>query len=252
MHSERTGDLPEGAAIRIQHGRNIHWSKALYEPYNKGIYLCIVNKEDLDKELPSAKVFTSVSGNPTHAISLSTAIKQYCQCNLNTSNFLNLIPRERRDDLLSEMHELARSSICAEDKGGAEGGLEIVIFNKDSIADLECVVERVIRSTTLDDLQRDTSIPADILKDLKEWTLECSQLADWIDNVSNKDMLVILASTDSAIAAFKPLSVLAGQTLLSQHSQDSINEDSKKELAIKAGHASLLRNHDDWIDMEAL
>jgi hypothetical protein len=251
MHSEMTGALPEGAAIRIQHGRNLHWSKAVDQPYNQGIYVCSVNKEDRDKELPSAKVFASMSGKPTHAISLSTALKQYYQCNLKTREFITRIPKYRRDELLSEMHELARSSIGLETAGGAEEKIVIVIFNKDFIADLECVAEAVIRSSTLEGLRSNTSIAEDILKDLKDWTSECLQLADWIENSSGKDYLIILASTDSTIAAFKPLARLAGQQLLSQLTQDSVNEDNKEELAIRAGYASLLKNHDNWIDMEA-
>jgi hypothetical protein len=77
MHSEMTGGLLRGAAIRIQHGRNIYWSRVADDPYNKGVYVCVVDENDLNKELPSAKNFTSMSGNQTHAISLATATKQY-------------------------------------------------------------------------------------------------------------------------------------------------------------------------------
>lgn len=250
MHSEMTGELPQEAAIRIQHGRNIHWSRVENDPYNKGIYVCVVDENDLNKELPSAKIFTSASGNQTHAISLSTAIKQYSQCRLRTSNFINLVPDFRKNELLSEMHDLARASADVEDQPDALSALRLIVFNKDYIADLECIVDAELRANTLDGLAGNPRLPENVLKDIEEWTLACPQLASWIEDLSTEDPLVILASTDSAIAAFRPSSALRGgelfNTLPENFSLDK--EDNDEDIAKRSGYFSLLRNNCSWID----
>lgn len=250
MQSEMTGELPQGAAIRIQHGRNIHWSRVADDPYNEGIYVCVVDKNDLNKELPAAKIFTSASGNQAHAISLSTATKQYSQCRLRTSNFINLVPEFTKDELLFDMHELARASADVEDQPDALSILRLIVFDKDSIADLGCIVDAELRSNTLEGLAENPSVPKNVLKDIEEWTLDCPQLAGWIEDISTENPLVILASTDSAIAAFKPLSALRGKELFNNLSENiSLDkEDNDEELAKKAGFFSLLRNNCSWID----
>jgi len=250
MHSEMTRDLPQGAAIRIQHGRNIHWSRVENDPYNKGIYVCVVGKNDLNKEMPSAKIFTSASGNQTHAISLSTATKQYSQCRLRTISFIDSVPEFWKNELLSEMHDLARASACVEDQPDALSVLRLIVFNKDSIADLECIVDAEFKSNTLEGLAGIPSVPENVLKDIEEWTLACPQLAGWIEDISTKNPLIILASTDSAIAAFRPSSALRGgeqfNNLAENFSLDK--EDNDEDLAQKTGYFSLLRNNCSWID----
>jgi len=250
MHSEMTGELPQGAAIRIQHGRNIHWSRVADDPYNKGIYVCVVDENDLNKELPSAKIFTSASGNQTHAISLSTATKQYSQCTLRTSNFIDLLPEFRKNELLSEMHELAKANAVVEDQPDALSALRLIVFNKDSIADLECIVDAELSANTLEGLAGNASVPENVLNDIEEWTLACPQLASWITDISPENPLVILASTDSAIAAFRPSSALRGKELFNNLSNNSglDKEDNDEDLAQKAGYFSLLRNNCSWID----
>lgn len=250
MHSEMTGELPQGAAIRIQHGRNIHWSRVADDPYNKGIYVCVVDENDLNKELPSAKIFTSASGNQTHAISLSTATKQYSQCTLRTSNFIDLLPEFRKNELLSEMHELANANSVVEDHPHGLSVLRLIVFNKDSIADLECIVDAELRANTLEGLTGNPSAPENVLKDIDEWTLACPQLASWITDISPENPLVILASTDTAIAAFRPSSALRGKELFNNLSDNSglDKEDNDEDLAQKAGYFSLLRNNCSWID----
>ena len=250
MHSEMTGELPQGAAVRIQHGRNIHWSRTADDPYNKGIYVCVVDENDLNKELPSAKIFTSASGNQTHAISLSTATKQYSQCRLRTSCFLDLVPEFRKNELLSEMHELAKANAVDEDQPDALSALRLIVFNKDSIADLECIVDAELRANTLEGLAGNPSVPENVLKDIEEWTLTCPQLAGWIEDISTENPLVILASTDSAIAAFRPSSALRGGELFNNLPQNFNldTEDNDGDLARKTGYFSLLRNNCSWID----
>jgi hypothetical protein len=250
MHSEMTGELPQEAAVRIQHGRNIHWSRIADDPYNKGIYVCVVDKNDLNKELPSAKIFTSASGNRTHAISLSTATKQYSQCRLRTSCFLDLVPEFRKNELLSEMHELAKANAVVEDQPDALSALRLIVFNKDSIADLECIVDAELSANTLEGLAGNASVPENVLNDIEEWTLACPQLASWISDISPENPLVILASTDSAIAAFRPSSALRGKELFNNLSDNSglDKEDNDEDLAQKAGYFSLLRNNCSWID----
>jgi hypothetical protein len=250
MHSEMTKDLPQGAAIRIQHGRNIHWSRVENDPYNKGIYVCVVDGNELNKELPAAKIFTSASGNQAHAISLSTATKQYSQCTLKTSNFIDLLPEFRKNELLSEMHDLARASAYVEDQPNALSLLRLIVFNKDSIAELECIVDAELRSNTLEGFAGNPSVPENVLKDIEEWTLACPQLVGWIDDISTENPLVILASTDSAIAAFRPSSGLRGKELFNNLSENT-NHDKKDidyDLAQKAGDFLILRNNCSWID----
>ena len=250
MHSEMTGELPQEAAVRIQHGRNIHWSRIADDPYNKGIYVCVVDKNDLNKELPSAKIFTSASGNQTHAISLSTAAKQYSQCRLRTSCFLDLVPEFRKNELLSEMHELAKANTVVEDQPDALSALRLIVFNKDSIADLECIVDAELSANTLEGLAGNPSVPENVLKDIDEWALACPQLAGWIEDISTENPLVIIASTDSAIAAFRPSSALRGRELFNNlpgnFSLDK--QDNDEDLAKKAGYFSLLRSNCSWID----
>jgi hypothetical protein len=250
IHSEMTRNLPHGVAIRVQHGRNIHWSRVADDPYNKGIYVCVVDENDLNKELPSAKIFTSASGNQAHAISLSTATKQYSQCTLRTSNFIDLLPEFRKNELLSEMHDLARASAYVEDQPDSLSLFRLIVFDKDSIADLECTVDADLRSNTLEDLAVNPSMPENVFKDIEEWTLACPQLAGWIEDISSENPLVILASTDSAIAAFRPSSALRGKELFNNLSDNSglDKEDNDEDLAQKAGYFSLLRNNCSWID----
>lgn len=250
MHSEMTGELPQEAAVRIQHGRNIHWSRIADDPYNKGIYVCVVDKSDLNKELPSAKIFTSASGNRTHAISLSTATKQYSQCRLRTSCFLDLVPEFRKNELLSEMHELAKANAVVDDQPDALSALRLIVFNKDSIADLECIVDAELSANTLEGLAGNASVPENVLNDIEEWTLACPQLAGWIEDISTENPLVILASTDSAIAAFRPSSALRGRELFNNLPENFglDKEDNDENLAKKAGYFSLLRNNCSWID----
>lgn len=250
MHSEIVRALPTGATIRIQHGRDIHWSRVENDPYNKGIYVCVVDENDLNKELPSAKIFTSASGNQTHAISLSTAIKQYSQCRLRTSKFINLVPDFRKNELLSEMHDLARASAGVGDQPDALSAMRLIVFNKDSIADLECIVDAELRANTLEGLAGNPSVPENVLKDIEEWTLACPQLAGWIDDISTENPLVILASTDSAIAAFRPSSALRGGELFNTLPENFSlgKEDNGEDLAKRAGYFSLLRDNCSWID----
>jgi hypothetical protein len=124
------------------------------------------------------------------------------------------------------------------------------VFNKDSIADLECIVDAELRANTLEGLAGNPSAPENVLKDIEEWSLACPQLASWITDISPENPLVILASTDSAIAAFRPSSALRGKELFNSLSDNSglDKEDNDEDLAQKAGYFSLLRNNSSWID----
>lgn len=253
LHSEMTGDLPEGAAIRIQHGRNMHWSRAADEPYNKGIYVCVVHSQDLDKEMPAAKVFTSASGKLTHAISLNTAIAQYSQCGLKTSGFIELVPKSRKDELLSIMHSTAKEYVHREERVNPLESVLLVVFNKDSIADLESQIDAVFRFSSPEELFKDPVVPEELIEDLEKWIGESPELSDWADNITSEHPLVFLACTDAAIAAFRPSSAYSGDVLFRYVSLNCsvAKEDNLEDLASRAGYVSLLRSHDSWVDTEA-
>jgi hypothetical protein len=160
------------------------------------------------------------------------------------------VPEFRKNELLSEMHELPKASADVEDQPHGLSVLRLIVFNKDSIADLKCIVDAELRSNTLEGFEGNLSVPENVLKDIEEWTLACPQLAGWIKDISTENPLVILASTDSAIAAFRPSSALRGKELFNNLPENTNldKEDNDEDLAQKAGYFSLLLNNCSWID----